>query len=1212
MQDNKWKIWIDRGGTFTDIAAQKPSGEMTVHKLLSENVEQYRDAPVQGIKEVMGLAKDAQVPVDEIEEIKMGTTVATNALLEREGERTVLVTTEGFRDALRIGYQERPDLFARNIELPEMLYEEVIEVQERYSAKGEEKQRLTNTEQLKNQLKQAYEKGIRSCAIVLMHGYRYPAHEKEVGRIAEEIGFDHISLSHQVSPLMKLVSRGDTTVADAYLSPVLNRYIDNFLEQLFEDNQAASISREKFKERLLFMQSNGGLIESSNFKGKDSILSGPAGGIVGAVQVCKQAGFDRVISFDMGGTSTDVAHYKGEYERDFETEIAGVRLRTPVLSIHTVAAGGGSKLHFSGGRFRVGPDSAGADPGPVCYRKGGPLTVTDCNVMLGRIQPKYFPSVFGEDGKQPLDKKKVEEKFEELTEEVNQETENNKTLEEVASGFLEIAIENMANAIKKISLQRGYDISNYVLCCFGGAGGQHVCRIAENLGVEKILIHPYAGLLSAYGMGLANIRAMNQQAVEEILNQKNMADVAQTKDELIKAGRQELEMEEAANYTSREKLHLKYEGSDFTLKIDYDQNYANIKNAFEEQHKQLYGFTYQDKEIILEAVSVEVIQKMDVPEEKSHTFQHRENIPHKETISVYVGGEWQEAPLYIREELQPGDTISGPALIIEETGTNVILENWQAQVNEYNHLLLTKQNKSDQTLGGSAQEEEPDPMMLEIFNNLYRSIAEQMGVTLQKTAFSVNIKERLDFSCAIFDKQGNLVANAPHIPVHLGSMSESVRALIQDEVEPKQGDVFASNNPYNGGTHLPDITVITPVFLKENSEPVFYVASRGHHADIGGVTPGSMPPFSTHIEEEGILLDNVKIVSQGKFQTEKVKQKLSSAQHPVRNITQNITDLKAQIAANKKGVSQLMKIVDSYGFETVKSYMKYVQQNAAEAVKCAITNLSDGSFSCQLDTGDRIDIDIQVNEKDRTARLDFRGTSKETDNNFNAPIAITRAAILYVFRTLVEDIPLNEGCLAPLEIIVPEGCLLNPTYPSAVVAGNVETSQLVVDSLMGALDIMAGSQGTMNNFTFGNDELQYYETICGGTGAGPDHKGTDAVHSHMTNSRLTDPEVLEWRFPVMVDEFSIRENSGGQGQYSGGNGVVRKIKFLEQMEAGILSNRRSVSPFGLKGGQPGATGENLIQTEDGIEKLSSTDTARVEAGDVFIIKTPGGGGYGEN
>ena len=1244
----RWQFWIDRGGTFTDIVARRPDGQLIIHKLLSENPERYTDAPVQGIRDILGIPADAPIPAEQIEVVKMGTTVATNALLERKGDAVVLVITKGFRDALRIGYQNRPDIFARQIVLPEMLYERVIEVEERYSAQGEELTPL-NLESIRQSLQEAYEVGIRSCAIVFMHGYRYPAHEKEVATIAHTIGFTQVSVSHEVTPLMKLVSRGDTTVVDAYLSPILRRYVDRVGEQLNVDKWQAENSQElnvdRLQElgftqtsfeptnlqpstpvRLMFMQSNGGLTDAQQFQGKDSILSGPAGGIVGAVQTSAIAGFNKIISFDMGGTSTDVAHYNGEYERTFETEVAGVRLRTPMMSIHTVAAGGGSILQYDGARYRVGPESAGANPGPASYSKGGPLTVTDANVMVGKLQPEFFPKVFGPNADLPLDASVVRQKFNQLAAEIG----DNRTPEQVASGFLAIAVEKMANAIKKISLQRGYDVSEYTLCCFGGAGGQHACLIADALGMKQVFIHPFAGVLSAYGMGLADVRVLRERAVEAKLNEELVSELEQILEELAREGKEELnhrgtEDTEEEDIQVFRKVHLRYEGTDTALIVDFG-TVAAMQGQFEEAHRQQYGFIAPEKGLIVEAVSVEVVKK---------TFNLQEPIIERQTdaqpqpiatVQMYTADEWHETPVFKRENLQPGDCITGPALIIEATGTNVIEPNWQAELTAHNHLILKRSATHSPSSSASSASlrfvsSNPDPILLEIFNNLFRSIAEQMGITLQNTSSSVNIKERLDFSCAIFDQNGQLVANAPHIPVHLGSMSESVGSLIEAHGDTlKPGDVYVLNNPYNGGTHLPDITVITPVFPDTwgghggtaPTAPLFYVASRGHHADIGGITPGSMPPTSTTVEQEGILLDNFHLVEQGHFREEELRQLLSSGAYPVRNLTQNIADLKAQIAANERGVQELLRMVQHYSLETVQAYMGYVQDNAEASVRRAIAVLKDGSFTSKLDDGSQIQVRITIDRDNRSAKIDFTGTSPQLESNFNAPSAVCKAAVLYVFRTLVnDDIPLNAGCLKPLEIIIPEGCMLNPRYPAAVVAGNVETSQAITDALYGALGVLAASQGTMNNFTFGNGRYQYYETICGGSGAGADFDGTDAVHTHMTNSRLTDPEVLEWRFPVLLENFCIRPNSGGKGQHHGGNGVIRRLRFLEPMTAAILSSHRVIPPFGLQVGEACAVGRNYVERSDGtVEELGSTAAVEMNAGDVFIIETPGGGGYG--
>ncbi|WP_088891688.1 hydantoinase B/oxoprolinase family protein [Leptolyngbya ohadii] len=1213
----RWQFWIDRGGTFTDIVAQRPDGSLVIHKLLSENLDRYKDAPLQGIRDLLGVPSGEPLPADQIAAVKMGTTVATNALLERKGDRTVLLITQGFRDALRIGYQNRPNIFAQQIVLPEMLYEQVIEVEERCTAQGEILTPL-NLDRLTKDLQGAYDAGIRSCAIVFMHGYRYPTHEQQAAAVAKAIGFTQISVSHQVSPLMKLVSRGDTTVVDAYLSPILRRYVDRIAADLQRSDLQRSDSDHK--PTLMFMQSNGGLTDASLFQGKDSILSGPAGGIVGAVQTSARAGFDKIIGFDMGGTSTDVSHFNGtysngQYERVFETEVAGVRLRAPMMSIHTVAAGGGSILQFDGSRYRVGPQSAGAHPGPACYRKGGPLTVTDSNVMLGRIQPQFFPQVFGEAGNQPIDAEIVQQKFTDLAAEITTKTGNSQTRQQVAEGFLTIAIDKMATAIKKISIQRGYDVTEYTLCCFGGAGGQHACRIADALGMSQVFLHPYAGVLSAYGMGLADISTIREQAIESRLTDNLLPELTQILNKLTTEAQISVQQQGILpeNIRSLPRVHLRYEGTDSALVIDFG-DHSTMLRQYEAAYQQRYGFVMADKPLIVEAVSVEAIGKTTAPIESATVPQRTQPLTPTTIVRMYTYGQEHDTPVYLREQLCAHDRILGPALLIEATSTNVIEPGWQAILTEKNHLLLQKQSNTVTRREIEAHQPiaKPDPVLLEIFNNLVRSIAEEMGVTLQNTSYSVNIKERLDFSCAIFDRNGQLVANAPHIPVHLGSMSESVQSLMTAKGKTfKPGDVYVQNNPYNGGTHLPDITVITPVFLNTDT-PQFYVASRGHHADIGGITPGSMPPHSQTIEQEGILIDNFLLVEQGQFHESEMRQLVTSGTYSVRNPDQNIADLQAQVAANERGVQELRRMVAHYGLEAVQTYMQFVQDNAAESVRRVLSVLQDGSFTYPLDDGTQIQVNITIDRPQRQATIDFTGTSPQQPNNLNAPLAICKAVVLYVFRTLVEDdIPLNAGCLQPLTILVPEGSLLNPRYPAAVVAGNVETSQAIANALYGALGVMAAAQGTMNNFTFGNDRYQYYETICGGSGAGRTFDGTDAVQTHMTNSRLTDPEVLEWRFPVLLENFAIRQGSGGTGKHSGGNGVIRCLQFREAMTAAILSSSRIVPPFGLAGGQPGAIGQNFVLRSTGAtESLSGRAEVAMNPGDRFVIETPGGGGYG--
>ncbi|MGH6941492.1 hydantoinase B/oxoprolinase family protein [Hypericibacter sp.] len=1193
-----WQFWIDRGGTFTDIVARQPDGGLLTHKLLSENPERYRDAAIQGIRELLKLDAGQPIPADAIAAVKMGTTVGTNALLERKGDRTLLVVSKGFADALRIGYQNRPDIFARRIMLPELLYERVIEVEERVTAEGEVLTPL-DPAAARLGLQAALEDGIHAVAILLMHGYRHTDHERQLADLAREVGFTQVSVSHRVSPLMKLVGRGDTTVVDAYLSPLLRRYVDQ-------------VASELGGARLMFMQSNGGLTDARLFQGKDCILSGPAGGIVGAVETSLQAGFDRIIGFDMGGTSTDVSHYAGEYERAFETQVAGVRMRAPMMQIHTVAAGGGSILFFDGARFRVGPESAGANPGPACYRRGGPLTVTDCNVMLGKLQPEFFPHIFGPGGDQPLDAGIVKTRFGEMVARIEAATGTHRTAEAVAEGFLTIAVENMANAIKEISIQRGYDVTRYTLCCFGGAGGQHACLVADALGMTRIFLHPMAGVLSAYGMGLADVRVMRERAIETRLGEQALQDARTQLDSLEAQARGEMreqELPEAALSAIR-RVHLRYEGTDAALVVEHG-NLAEIVARFEAAHRQRYGFIVADKAHILEAVSVEVIGKTESVADPVIEPRALKPAPSaKARVAMRAAGVTHDTAVYGRADLQAGDKITGPAIIIEPIGTNVIEPGWQAEMTSHGHLVLTRIVALQRA---SAVGTKVDPVMLEVFNNLFMSIAEQMGSTLEKTSYSVNIKERLDFSCAIFDREGQLIANAPHMPVHLGSMGESIRTIIRSRsASMEAGDVFVLNAPYNGGTHLPDVTVVTPVFDEAGERVIFYVASRGHHADIGGITPGSMPPDSKTVEEEGVLIDDFQLVDRGRFLEAEMRALLSSGKYPARNPDQNIADLRAQIAANEKGVQELRRMVALYGLDVVWAYMGHVQDNAEEQVRRVISVLKDGRFTYALDDGSQITVAITIDKPSRSARIDFTGSSPQAKSNFNAPSAVCRAAVLYVFRTLVDDtIPMNEGCLKPLEIVIPEGSMLNPRYPAAVVAGNVETSQYITDTLYGALGVLAASQGTMNNFTFGNARYQYYETICGGSGAGPDFDGTDAVHTHMTNSRLTDPEVLEWRFPVMVDSFAIRRGSGGKGKHHGGDGVIRKIRFREAMTAAILSGHRKVPPYGVAGGEPAAVGKNYVLRADGSRTdLGSTDKTEMNPGDVFVIETPGGGGFG--
>jgi 5-oxoprolinase (ATP-hydrolysing) len=1193
----KWQFWIDRGGTFTDIVARLPDGSIATHKLLSENPERYKDAALAGIRAILRVKDADPIPAHSIDCVKMGTTVATNALLERKGEPTLLVTTRGFRDALRIAYQNRPRIFERHIVLPEMLYSKVIEVDERVGARGEVLQPL-DTKSSQKKLKDAYSEGYRSVAIVFMHGYRYPEHEKRAAELAQDAGFTQISVSHKVSPLMKLVGRGDTSVVDAYLSPILRRYV-------------AQVAGELEGVRLLFMQSNGGLSDAHRFQGKDAILSGPAGGIVGAVRTSQMAGLERIIGFDMGGTSTDVSHYAGELEREFETRVAGVRMRAPMMSIHTVAAGGGSILHFDGARYRVGPDSAAANPGPACYRRGGPLTVTDANVMLGKIQPDYFPRVFGQSGAERLDAAIVKSQFAKLTREIG----DGRSAEQVAEGYIEIAVGNMANAIKHISVQRGHDVTGYALCCFGGAAGQHACLVADALGMTRVFIHPYAGVLSAYGMGLADQSAMRQRSLELLLAEKSLHEIQDAGAALAVEARDELLAQGVAaeKIQTARRAHLKYEGTDTALAVPLGP-IAQMTAQFEAAYRKQFSFLMPGKALIVEAVSVEATASEEVPRE-SPVDKKDKAVPAR-TVRMSTGGRWHETPLYRRDDLGPGSRIDGPAIIAEANATTVLEPEWRATVTPLNHLLLERPKPKARR---SALGTEVDPVRLEIFNNLFMSIAEQMGLRLQNTAYSVNIKERLDFSCAIFDAAGNLIANAPHMPVHLGSMGESIKTVIRlNAGRMKPGDVYVLNAPYNGGTHLPDVTVITPVWKNQEqelskNEILFYVGSRGHHADIGGITPGSMPPGSKMVEEEGVLIDNFLLVDQGSFREKETVDLLTSGKHPVRNVQQNIADLRAQVAANEKGVQELVRMVGQFGLDVVRAYMGHVQDNAEESVRRVIGVLQDGGFALPMDCGAVLKTKITIGKDRRSASIDFSGTSSQLPNNFNAPAAVCMAAVLYVFRTLVDDdIPLNAGCLKPLEVTIPEGCMLRPHYPAAVVAGNVETSQCITDALYGALGVLAASQGTMNNFTFGNARYQYYETVAGGSGAGPGFDGADVVQTHMTNSRLTDPEVLEWRFPVLLESFEIRHGSGGRGRWRGGHGAVRRVRFLEPMTAAILSGHRLVRPHGMAGGEPGLAGRNYVIRADGrTNALGPFDQTEMAAGDVFVIETPGGGGYGE-
>ncbi len=1268
-----WEFWIDRGGTFTDVIGRRPDGTLVTHKLLSENPEAYRDAAVQGIRHLLGLAPGAAIPSARIGAVKMGTTVATNALLERKGERTLLLITKGFRDALRIGYQARPKIFAKHIIKPDMLYERVVEVDERVRADGTVEREL-DLAAVREELLRAKADGLRAVAVVLMHAYRYSAHEQRVAALAREIGFDQVSASHEVSPLIKLVGRGDTTVVDGYLSPILRRYVAQVAGELnaegaeslsaivgegsaakqpgSDEQRRRVVSRAARGDppvrgdseidrapRLMFMMSSGGLTAAELFRGKDAILSGPAAGVVGMAETGKAAGFTRLIGFDMGGTSTDVSHYAGEYERAFETEVAGVRMRAPMMRIHTVAAGGGSILHFDGARFRVGPDSAGANPGPTCYRRGGPLAVTDANVMVGKLIPDFFPKIFGPQQDQPLDGDTVRDAFAALAAKIG----DGRGAEQVADGFIKIAVENMANAIKKISIQRGYDVTRYALACFGGAGGQHACLVADALGMTSVLIHPLSSLLSAYGMGLADIRSVRQQAIEEPFGEKSRAVLEKVARKLTRDVSEEVIGQGVPpnKIVVHLRAHIRYAGTDTPLIVEAGKlslhsplrtkerrrggrrgapassplqgevklvSLANMKAGFERAHKAQFGFVDRAKALVIEAVSVEAVGGGATFRERVHKTTRSKLPPPARRTRFFSAGQWHQAQVYMREALAPGHKVKGPAIIIEPHQTVVVEQGWQAELTAKNHLVLRRVEKLKRVraIGTHA-----DPVMLEVFNNLFMSIAEQMGVALQNTAYSVNIKERLDFSCAVFDADGSLVANAPHMPVHLGSMDRAVETVIRENKgKIRPGDVYAINAPYNGGTHLPDITVCTPVF--EGKTILFWVASRGHHADVGGISPGSMSPNATTIEEEGVYIDNFKLVDRGRFREKELYALLTGAKYPARNPLQNVNDLKAQIAANEKGVHELRKMVAHFTLPVVRAYMRHVQDNAAESVRRVIDRLHDSRFAIETDQGNVIAVKITVDKKKREATVDFTGTSPQQPSNFNAPEPVTRAAVLYVFRVMVDDdIPMNAGCLRPIRIVIPKKSMLSPEYPAAVVAGNVETSQEVTNCLFGALGAMAAAQGTMNNLNFGNAKYQYYETICSGSPAGPGFPGTDAVHTHMTNTRLTDPEILEFRYPVLLEDFHIRQGSGGRGEWNAGDGVRRTIRFLEKMECTILSGHRRVPPFGLAGGSDGEVGVNTVRRKDGtIETLKGADATVLDAGEAIVIQTPTAGGYG--
>ncbi|MGV9288301.1 hydantoinase B/oxoprolinase family protein [Streptomyces sp. NPDC003719] len=1194
-----WRFWIDRGGTFTDVVAQAPDGRIRALKLLSEDPGRYRDAAVEGVRRLLGLAPGAPIPGDAIHSVRMGTTVATNALLERAGERTALVITRGFRDALRIGYQNRPHLFAREIRQPEALYERVIEVDERVTAEGEVL-RPPDVDALASELERAHADGIRAVAVVCLHSALHPAHERAIGRLAASVGFDQVSLSSSVGPLTRLVLRGDTAVVDAYLSPGLRRYVHD-------------VSRELAGVRLMFMQSNGGLAAADHFRGTNAVLSGPAGGIVGMSGLSRQAGHDRVVGFDMGGTSTDVSHFAGGFDRVPVTRIAGVRLQVPMLDIHTVAAGGGSVLRFDHGRYQVGPDSAGARPGPACYRAGGPLTVTDANVMLGRIPPAHFPHVFGPDGDQPLDESVVRRRFTELAARIRGATGDRRTPEEVAEGFLQVAVANVAAAVKRISVHRGHDVRAYALTSFGGAGGQHACAVADALGIRTVLVPPLAGVLSALGIGLADVTTVREQSSELTLDDAHMDEVRAAADRLEADARAELADQGTPDEQVRiiRTARLRYDGTDTSVTVPFG-GAGEMARTFTERHRALYSFLLE-RPVVVEALSVEARGLTARPDLGR---LGGEGTPYDEatapTTRLHLAGEWRTVPLRERERLRPGTVVRGPAVIAEDNATTVVDPGWQATVTEGGHLRLTRTAAvtRDRVRTGA------DPVLLEIFNSQFVSVAEQMGARLAATAQSVNIKERLDFSCALFDPDGRLVANAPHIPVHLGSMGTAVREIVRRRAGTmRPGDAYAVNDPYHGGTHLPDVTVITPVFGEAGTphadRVLFHVASRGHHAEIGGLTPGSMPAGSRRIEEEGVLFDNWLLVQDGRLREAETLDLLTGAPYPSRSPATNLADLRAQVAANAKGVDEVGRMIRHFGLDVVQAYMRHVQDNAEEAVRQALGTLTGGAYRYETDSGAVIAVRVTVDHERRDATVDFTGTSPQLDSNFNAPTSVVTAAVLYVFRTLIaQDIPLNDGCLRPLSIVVPPGSMLAPVPPAAIVAGNVETSQAVTGALYAALGAQAEGSGTMNNVTFGNERHQYYETVASGAGAGPGFHGASAVQTHMTNSSLTDPEILEMRLPVLVEDFSVRGGSGGAGRWHGGDGVVRRIRFREAMTIGVLSGHRRIPPYGMAGGEPGDLGRHHVERQGAVLPMTGCGSMAVRQGDVFVLLTPGGGGYG--
>ncbi|MCP3924287.1 MAG: 5-oxoprolinase [Desulfobacterales bacterium] len=1229
--NKKFKFSVDRGGTFTDIYAEIPGGGFEVVKLLSEDPSNYMDAPREGIRRILSKYSGSELPKDSfssesIEWIRMGTTVATNALLERKGADTVLLTTKGFKDILKIGNQDRPDIFDLEIKKPELLYKQVIEVDEEVclanfygdiskykTATGTTGEKIIvvkepDKESIRRDLEGVFEKGIRSVAVVFKHGYTYARHEKIAGVIAKEIGFTQISLSHEVMPMIKMVGRGDTTTVDAYLTPHIRKYLSGFIEGFSDGLKGSS---------LLFMQSDGGLVDGSNFKGSNAILSGPAGGVVGFAETTYDKESNKpVIGFDMGGTSTDVSRFGGEYELVHETETAGVRIKAPQMQIKTVAAGGGSRLFFKNNMFYAGPESAGAHPGPICYRKNGYLTVTDANLFLGRVQVDYFPKIFGDTEDQPLDYEAVKKAFEEITESINSNYKDKglpqKSCEEIAEGFLEVANEVMIRPIREISVMRGYNIKEHILACFGGAGGQHACAIARALGIKEIFIHRFSGILSAYGMGLADIVCEKQEPSAIVLDQSSKNEVESKIKTLTNKAVDELITDGYAkeSFDIRKYLNLRYDGTDTSFMIDISKE-NNYTRKLEEIYIREFGFELKGKDVIVDDIRVRINSKSEklvkIKINRSSTDPKAHSVK-----KCYFDGKWHKTNVFLMEELGSGDVIEGPSIVMQNSSTIIIEPFCIAKITEYGDIKVEVGSKDKAT-----QSKSVDPVQLSIFSNLFMSIAEQMGRALQKTSISTNIKERLDFSCAIFDERGDLVANAPHVPVHLGAMGEAVKKQVEvngDNI--KKGDVLVTNSPSFGGSHLPDITVITPVFRGERI--VFFVGSRGHHADIGGISPGSMPPFSRTLDDEGAVIESFKLVENNIFNEDGISQILLSK--GARRLSDNISDLKAQVAANQKGIELLNEMVDYYSIDMVKAYMQYIQDNAETAVKTMLHKLSiDQGLKAvdsviakdHLDDGSLIYLKLTIDRVKKEAIFDFTGTGKELWGNLNAPVAVTYSAILYSLRSLInQDIPLNQGCMKPIKVIIPKGSLLSPSGKAAVVGGNVLTSQRITDVILKAFKAAAGSQGCMNNFTFGNEKFGYYETIGGGAGAGPSWHGQSGVHTHMTNTRITDPEILEKRFPVVLKQFKLREGSFGKGKFNGGDGLIREVEFLENLNVAILSERRVFPPYGLNGGEPGACGENIFRFKDGREiSLSGKNEITASKGDSIKILTPGGGGY---